>query len=304
VNLIGFLIFIVSGFEFLPIHGEDGWMSMTDLGELVLSNSSDVKLAWIGGLMIWISAILFMFLMGSLLLFRIKNKWVKFVLASLVVTGIIGIVICAVVGMRTGRDFAYEGEIEMELKERVDKKELVIVARQNGYKNFNDYQVKGHGHLLNLQIEKDIIKSYGIDIEYIPTSDTTFKVRQNITAQGKSHPNAVEKCKHIYHDMEIINDTLYVDLEYSYPKTDKLRAQNVAVIIEIPEGYSVRYKNRVIHLGAADEDDVNDHPYYKKQGRIRGDGSYDHYSEGKSRRNRGNDLEREIKDEILEELRD
>lgn len=304
LNLIGFLIFIVSGFEFLPIHGENGWMSMTDIGELVLSNSSDVTLAWIGGLMIWVSAILFMFLAGSLLLFRIKNKWSKVVLSGLIVIGIIGIVICAVVGMRTGRDFAFSGEIEMTLEERVDKKELVIVSRHNDYKDFNNYKVKNQGHLLNLQIEKNIIKSYGIDIEYIPTSDTTFKIRQNITAQGKSHPRAEKKCKNIYHHMEIINDTLYIDVEYSYPKTDKLRAQNVTVIIEVPEDHSVRYKNRIIHLGSEDEDQSINHPYYKKQGRIRGDGSYDTYHNENGHHNSENFLEREIKDEIRRELRD
>ncbi|MFT6245120.1 MAG: phage shock protein PspC (stress-responsive transcriptional regulator) [Salibacteraceae bacterium] len=304
VNLIGFLIFIISGFEFLPIHGENGWMSVTDFGELVLSNPSDVSLAWMGGLMIWLSSILFMIIAGSLLLFRVKNTLSKYVLSGLVVIGITGIVICSVVGMRTGKDFTFKRS-EPGISFTSSKAELVIIPRLSKYRSSMNHNFQEHdGPSTNLEVGNKNIKSFGLDIQYVPSSDTLFHIHQKFSARAKSPMSAFAKAKRVKHNMELINDTLYVDVHFTYPKTDKLRDQRVTLIIEIPEGRTVRYQNRIIQLGSEDVNQNIDHPYYKKQGRIRGDGSYDHYSEGKSRRNRGNDLEREIKDEILEELRD
>ena len=301
LNLIVFLIFIIGGFEFLPINGENGWMSMTDLGEIVLSNTSDVRLAWIGGLLISVSTILFMFLSGSLLLFRIKNKWAKFAIAGLIISGITGIIICSVVGMRTGKDFTFGGT-STKIIGTSSKQELVIVPQLSRYRSSKDQEYHDHDSpLMNIEVGKKNIKSYGIDIQYEPSPDTLFHIIRNLTARSQSPEKAFDKAENIKHNIRLQNDSLYVDVYYTYPKTDKLRDQDVELIIQIPQNYSVHYKDRVIRLGADDEDQSAEHPYYKKQGRIRGDGSYSNYYDGNDD---DKSLEREIKDEIRRELRD
>lgn len=302
MNLIGFMIFIIGGFEVFPIHGDDGWMSLTDLGELVVSNPSDVSLAWAGGLMIWISAILFTLYIGVLLLFQIKSKWTKFVIAGLIATGITGIIISAVVGMRIAKDFTYE-ETQPIIVGTSAQKELVIIPQMAQYHSASNDQYYDHdGPMMNFEIGKKNITSYGIDIQYEPSPDTLFHVIQNLSAHSKSKIHALEKADHITHNAELRNDTLYVDVFFTYPKADKLRAQNAAIVIQIPENYTVRYKNRVIHLGAEDEDQSVDHPYYKKQGRIRGDGSYDQYYNEKRRHRIEVVIDEEFDDEFLDEL--
>lgn len=276
VSLIGFLIFIVTGFEIIPIHGENGYMPITDLGELVLSNPEDVGTAWIGGLMVWVSGMLFLFFAGSLILLKIRNKWSKLVLGALVLVGIIGAIICATVAFNTARDFTIEGEIE-RIVGTSNRQELVVVPRLQKYNQSGDFNVKSEGHILDLEIERDRIKSYGIEIEYVTSSDTAFHILQNLSANGKTHKKALTKSKNIVHNMELINDTLYVDVEYSYPIEDKFRLQDVKIIIKIPEGRSVRMDNRTIHLGEGSKNTTIDHPYYREQGKIRSDGSYDHY---------------------------
>lgn len=309
INLIGFLIFIIAGFEFLPISGENGFMSITELGELVLSNPGDVQQAWIGGMMAWISSILFWFLLGSILLFRIRNKWSKISLGGLFLTGIIGVFMCATVAVKTSRDFARGGDIEMKIGSTA-KKELVIIPRLANYKTKDGFQVSHKDHFLDIEITKDLIKQYGIEVQYIPSNDSTFTVRQSLKARASSQNTAREKSGHINHFMEMRNDTLYVDVEYSYPRKDKIRDQEVTLIIEIPEGGAVRLGNRIIHLGDEGFDNGVDHPYYKKQGMIRGDGSYDHYYDRHYRRthrhNRhyNNELEEEIIEEVFDELED
>jgi hypothetical protein len=70
---------------------------------------------------------------------------------------------------------------------------------------------------------------------------------------------------------------LHINTYYSYPKRDKLRDQEVYIIIEIPEGKTVKIGNQTIHLGAEDfkEDVKND--FYEEDGYLRNDGEYDHW---------------------------
>lgn len=301
MNLIGFLVFILGGFHFIPIHGDSGFLSITSYGELVLSSAGDVQLAWIGGLLLWISSVIFLFVMGTLLLFKIKSKWTKFIIGGLGLFAISGIVICIVIGMRTGRDFAFDREIDRFVGSS-DQKELVIVPRTKNYKKGANYHVRRHGHFTDLEIEKDRIKSFGIEVIYVPSNDTSFHIIQNLSSSGNSGNSALQRSKNIYHDMELINDTLYVDVEYSFPKKDKLRDQEVKIIIQIPEGSSVRLDNRTIHLGSKNNSGNSEHPYYKKQGQIRGDGYYDHYFDNRRSHHFKREIERELEEETLEEF--
>lgn len=290
VNLIGLLIFIISGFQFIPIHGDNGFMSITDFGELILNNADDIGLAWTGGLLVWISFILFLFSLGSLLLFKIKSNWTKFVFMGIGAAGITGIIICSVLGVRTARDFAFDGEVDLEVG-RSDQKELVIITRNKDHKRLHKYNelevninngamhINSSGHFFDLEVQKNRIKSYGIEILYVPTTDTSFLIRQNKSAHGVSRNLADKRSNNIRHGMEMINDTLYIDVDYSFPKADKLRDQDVTVIIEIPIGRTVKLDNRTIHLGSDDSKGSTNHPYYKRKGRIGSDGYYDDYFE-------------------------
>src|SRR3989338_7141033 len=77
LQLITFLIFIVGGTQIIPVQSDQGFISLTDLGELLLNNPADVKLAWMGGMIVSLSAILFLILLGSMLIFRLRNVWTK-----------------------------------------------------------------------------------------------------------------------------------------------------------------------------------------------------------------------------------
>lgn len=299
-----FTVFIIGGFEFLPFDGDSGFISLTEFGELILSDSGDVKLAWIGGLMMSLSAILFCFLCGTLLLFNLKNKWSKWTLGGLFVTGFIGVLITASLGIRTGRDFAFPGESQFVVG-KSNQQELVIIPRLNGQVNANIYHVGRHGNFMNVELTKNSIKSHGINVQYVPTTDTSFQILQVLTSSGPSSDIARIKSENISHGVELRNDTLYVDVEYLYPQKDKLRDQEVTIVIHVPQDRSVRVNNKIVHLGTDPEESKGvNHPYYKEEGRIRADGSYDHYR-GNYRyfdREYDNALEREIKEEILEEF--
>src|SRR5690606_17301594 len=110
----------------IPAKTDTGFLSLTQIGELVLSNPGDVSTAWIGGLMVSISSILFCFMLGFFLIVKMKSKWTKLTLWGLFTTGVVGLIICISLGVRTGRDMTISGEIEKTIG-HIDTEQLVIL---------------------------------------------------------------------------------------------------------------------------------------------------------------------------------
>lgn len=275
VNLVGFMVFIVGGTQIIPVQSDTGFLSITELGELLLSNPADIQLAWIGGLMVVLSIILFLFLAGSMLLFRIHNRWGKRSLAGLIITGFIGFFICLTIGMRSARDIAVEGGGRIEVG-HLQAEELTILPQLKRLPGDKEFQIVSNGDFGFFSIEGKYLKTYGIDFEFTKSADSSFHIYQNLNARGHSHLAAVQKSKRIRHGISLTGDTLMVDTEYSFPKSDKIRLQDVVITIEIPENGKIRFKDKIIYIGSESYSEEVDHPYYHEEGYLRGDGKYEH----------------------------
>lgn len=280
-HLIAFLVIILSGLQFIPIQSDQGFISFVELGDLVLSNSSDYSLAWTGGLLALFSIILFFILLGSLLLFRIRNLWSKVSLAVLFIAGTTGVIICLVVGSRTARDFVSEGEIEKTIGS-IATSELVILPQLKSSSEEGNYQIKSEGRNGLMLIENNKIHLHGIRFEFVPSRDSLFHIKQSFSAHSHAHKSAIAKCKNMNHGVHLSNDSLWVDTYYTFPKEDKLRDQEVRIIVEVPAHGHVVAKDRIIHLNDEEEDDDEDEHTRKKyhlheSGYLFGDGDYDHW---------------------------
>lgn len=275
LQLITFLIFIVGGTQIIPVQSEQGFISLTDLGALVLSNPSDVNLAWLGGSMVSMSAILFLILLGSMLIFRLRNTWTKLSLLGLFLTGLAGFLICVAISMRTVRDMAVEGEIRTEIG-TASSNELTIIPQLNRLSDDQKYQIVSNGEFGFFTLEKGKIKSYGIQFEFVSSPDSLYHVYQNLSTRAVTNTIGERKSKHIDHGTRLIGDSLLVDAEYSFPKSDKLRWQCVLITIEIPAGGSVKFKDHVVHLSSETDSKDVDHPFYNEDGYMHGDGTYSH----------------------------
>lgn len=277
LHLITFLIFVIGGTQFIPVESDQGFLSITELGNLVLSNSADINLTWIGGLMGILSAIFFLFLLGSMLIFRLRNKWSKLSLAGLFVTGLIGFFICLAVGMRTARDLAIDCEIE-ELAGDVYSKEISILPQYQELQGDRSLRIKSNDQFGLFTIKGENIKSYGIQFEYTKSNDSLFHIYQCFTARSHTFNAAQKKSEHIEHGLELNGDSLLVNTDYTFPKKDKIRAQEVVIRIEVPEGGQVKCRNEIVYISPKDPENEVDHPYYREHGFLRGDGTYRHHS--------------------------
>jgi phage shock protein PspC (stress-responsive transcriptional regulator) len=272
VHLIAFLIFIVGGSQVIPVQSAHGFISITELGELVLSNSTDLKLAWIGGLMVSLSIILFLFTLGSLLLFRLRNRWIKLSLLSLVLTGLIGFFICFSVGVRTARDMAIEGATALELGS-VQSNELTILTTGNEKNQSGRYEVISTDEFGLFTIDKDNLKSYGIRFEFENSADSAFHISQQFSARGHSHQAAMKKSEAIQHSASLQGDSLWIEADYSFPMKDKIRWQYVTIKVLVPPGGSVKLGDDVIYLSGGSRQSLR-HPYYYSEGYLYSDGTY------------------------------
>jgi phage shock protein PspC (stress-responsive transcriptional regulator) len=274
--LVMFLIFGIGGMEFIPVQSETGFLSLPQFGKLVLNDISDYNWAWWGAVISCFTGILFILLLGVKLLFRIRNRWSGISLGLLFTAGFIGIVMCIVIGAKTGREMAIEGEIEREVG-KIAANELQVIAHQSSFKSSADFKVKSDGRYGLIGLKGDNIVESGIHLEYRLSKDSLFHVYQNLSSHSHSHKTALDKAKNIKHSVSLDSSQLHINTYYSYPKRDKLRDQEVYIIIEIPKGKTVEIGNQTIHLGAEDfkEDVKND--FYEEDGYLRNDGEYDHW---------------------------
>lgn len=275
--LVMFIIFGISGLQFIPVQSDNGFLSLPEFGELLLTSESDVNWAWIGALLAGFSGIFFILLLGVNMVFRIRNRWSKMTLGLLFFTGFIGTVICIFIGAKTSREMVIEGEIEREIG-TVQTEQLIITSHESNLKQRSDYQVKSNGRYGMLGLQGDNIHESGIHFEYRLSKDSLFHVYQNFTAHSHSHKLALRKAENIKHSTSLDSNILHVNTYYTYPKVDKLRDQEVYIIIEIPKDKTVKINNQVIKLGSEDFEEKIIDEFYEEDGFLENDGEYNHWN--------------------------
>ncbi|NVK62985.1 MAG: PspC domain-containing protein [Flavobacteriales bacterium] len=275
--LIAFLVFIIGGFEFIPILSEDGPISATELGQLVLASPDDVSLAWLGLILGGLSIIMFLLLLGSSLIFKLRNRWMKVTLLSLAAGTVIGGVLCAYLGFKAGVDLTLEGEVEMEVA-TVYTDELTLLPELNSVETESGYSVKSNGRNGFMKITNDEIRMYGIQLIYRESPDSLFHIHQNKSARARSNTKGVKRADNIEHSLRLEGDSLYLDTDYHFPREDKIRDQRVYVIIDIPEGGKVHTDGREITFDETSEEDDDDRKHHRekrKYGHLFGDGNFE-----------------------------
>ena len=273
--LAPFIIFFIGDFQFIPVQGENGFLSFEEFGTLVLSNDSDYSIIWYGSLIAAFSIILFFLLLGFTFIFKIRNKWSRMSLIGLFLICVTGVIMSISSGVKTGRDFVIGAEIERPIS-KVFIEELTVLPKLEKLQANSNYSVKSNGKLGLLEVGPKDLTLYGVRFEYKLSPDSLFHITESLTARSHSHKKGLIKCRNIEHSISLVNDTLYVSPNYTFPKEDKLRAQQIKVIIEIPANKKVKFNSREISLEKREYDDGT-FRMIEERGHLEGDGDYRHY---------------------------
>jgi hypothetical protein len=190
--------------------------------------------------------------------------------------GVIGIVSASVISIKTVRNLANEAEIEKKVGE-VDAPVLKIYSNIHTLNLDANYKINindGNGVITILDNQ---VYNEGIKLEYRLSKDSLYHVYQKFSANSYAYKTAIEKAKNIKHGISIENDELHINTDFTFPLKDKMRDQEVAVIIEIPKGKRVNMQNANITLRRDAIDFDEEFEYEFQSGFLNGSGEYKHW---------------------------
>lgn len=266
--------------QFFPAVSTEGFLSINSLSNLIFNDPIDYQLAQLSIYLAAFSLITFFLLGGIVIMFNLKNRWYRFINFGLISLGIISVITGFVVASRTARDFAVSGDLEKEIA-TVSTEQLQIKTMFTSPLSNSDYKVKLNNNDWMLHIEEQSIFSYGIDIYYHTSKDSLFHVLLEKEAKADRLQTAVNRAKNIRYGAIISGDTITLPNYFSYPKKDKIRAQDVEIHIYIPKGKSIAIDGEKISMDrTADEredfdDDDTDEPVVIR-GYLKRNGTYRH----------------------------
>ncbi|MFM7683404.1 MAG: PspC domain-containing protein [Bacteroidota bacterium] len=257
--------------DFIPAQVNGEFMSIGKFGQLILESSRDTQnLIW--GIVLTFAGMIGIFwLIGVRLLISFRSKILNYSTVTLLAFFFIGVILLAVTVARTGRAFAVDGEVE---------KEIATIANNELNLNFNTvsksekdgFKTISQGESGFLKVENGSVFFHGIEIEYQKSGDTLFHINQFNSAQSKDHKSALEKARNIKLGINQNANHLNFDAFYTFPVDDKIRDQEVKLIIHVPNNGIVKVKNKVVYPAFKQQDKKREE---KSQAYVDGEGSYE-----------------------------
>ena len=264
--------------QFFPAVSTEGFLSLNSLSDLIFNDPFDYQLAQLSVYLAAFSLITFFLLGGIVMMFNLRNRWYRFINLGLISLGIISTIIGFLVASRTARDFTVSGDIEKEIA-AISTEQLQIKTMFTSPLSNSDYKVKLNNNDWMLHVEEQSIFSYGIDVYYHPSKDSLFHVLLEKETKADRLQNAVNRAKNIRYGAMISGDTITLPNYFSYPKKDKIRAQDIEVHIYIPKGKSVAIDGEQVSMEPNSEqddfDDDADEPVVIR-GYLKRNGTYRH----------------------------
>jgi phage shock protein PspC (stress-responsive transcriptional regulator) len=265
------LIFLFIDPDFIPAQVNGEFMSLGKFGQLILESGRDTQnLIW-GIVLTFAGAIGIFWLIGIRLLISFRSKILNYSTIILLAVCFIGIILLAVTGARTGRAFAIDGEVEKEIA-TIDKKELFLDFTSSPTSEKDGYKTISKGESGFLKVENGKVFFHGIEIEYQKSDDTLFHINQFNSVQSKDHKSALKKARNIKLGFNQNENHLNFDTFYTFPVDDKIRDQEVKLIIQVPDNGIVKVKNKVVYPAIKQQDKKLEE---KSQAYVDGEGSYE-----------------------------
>ena len=274
--LVPLVTFGVLDTPFIPAQTDFGFLSFSSINELFLETDLDIFWMKMSVLVIGFSIVSFLILLGLRFLFNIRNKGYKVLTSSFFIFGILGIVSASFISMKTVRNLANEAEIEKKVGV-VDAPVLKIYSNIHTLNLDANYKININDGNGVITILDNKVYNEGIKLEYRLSKDSLYHVYQKFSANSYAYKTAIEKAKNIRHGISIENDELHINTDFTFPLKDKMRDQEVAVIIEIPKGKRVNMQNANITLRRDAIDFDEDFEYEFQSGFLNGSGEYKHW---------------------------
>ena len=241
---ISLVIFLFNNNNLVPIEFNGHQITLSELSDLVFEQSVDAKWAYTGISLSLVSFMFFLIISGSALVFNLKSKLIKLSSWISFTIGLIGLIICLAIGIRTANSFNEEVEIE-RIAHTFSSDTLSITTQSIG---FFSSEIRGMETEddISLDVKGNKVFIHGIEVTYEQSADTSFHVIEQISSRGYSTKEAIRRIKNVNYQTYLSGNNLKLPTYFSFPKKDHLRDQDVNIIIEIPKGKAIEIDGKLI----------------------------------------------------------
>jgi phage shock protein PspC (stress-responsive transcriptional regulator) len=237
--LVGTLVYLLFAtlistgiLDVIPTTGEEYYISIYEFLQMAVGDQSNLNLIWLGGLMGVFAIGFFWLIIGTRMVTNNYSKALRYGVISMIFLGIIGFSLAFIGGVKTSREFAESNRLEKQ-SFTVNKGELKIDLLPTFYRSHKVADTDGFD-FLNFD-KKNFIES-GIDFKFIESDDSLFHITQYYSSKGVNNKQAGNRAFNIKHKVELKENTLLVDPNYTFPIKDAMRRQRVSFTVEIPKG--------------------------------------------------------------------
>ena len=201
---------------------------------LVFERSNDAIWAYTGIVITSISFMFFLLILGSSLIINMRNQLIKYSLWGTFFISCVGLFLCISIGIRTASSFNEEVEVDKTVHGFYGDS-LEIQTKSFGFGIPKEVNLELDGdHAMTIQNKRVILQ--GIEMSFKHSRDSSFHIRHHLSARGFTSKTAFSRIKTIEFGTRLNGNKLIVPSYFSFPITDRLRSQEIELIVEVPIG--------------------------------------------------------------------
>ncbi len=234
---IFFVIVFVLKKGVVPVNDENGMLSPYEFGNLVFEPQYMNLLWWVGGTMLLIFII---YLVATAMRFILNTRypWYKYLSRFTIIAMVITVIVGFYIGTSMMKEFSVDSEVKTEIA--TTETPFKIEYETMAYSNSEDKSVRSR-HISELSIRNGFIFQEGYRIRLRESADSSYHIFHIKSANGITNRVSSKKAKNIRFDAQFQDSVLLVKNYYSYPAKDKIRAQRIRLVIDIPKGKTVNF---------------------------------------------------------------
>lgn len=242
--IVFFLIFTLSNIGIFTSNNGEQLISLYAFSSLLFTTSFQSLLAWFGIIGSVLIPLVLIAILAVRLLFETKGAWLKFPSLILLIGWFFALGALVVVGIQIGRDFSVLGETDESIAS-VYVNELIVdvpemfLNEQNsaGHISFNGKTMSSF-----VDMDSENIRSGMVNLRIQPSKDSLFHVYRERSSYGLTYKRAMRLAGNIQHDMQLEDNRLTIQPVYTFPSEDKLRGQQVTILIKVPKDKQILWE--------------------------------------------------------------
>ena len=183
---------------------------------------------------------------GANLIFKVKTH--AGVSLGLIVLWVIGIFMCAMVGIRMGSELSFnDRDTQVKMV-----KEVIADDEDDFYISMVSNSIPGHGILedkyFSISLDEDSIYFSDIQLRIYESKTDSFELEIEKDVEGFSRKDVTSKLNQMNYDYSVSNDSIILGNYLSTLKKNKIRGQEINVNIYLPVGKSIYLDKSLRHV--------------------------------------------------------